>query len=133
MKTFYKIFIILFSIVFLGIACNNDEQNDINKKESNSSESLSSLSNKNAKISCNLTLNNQNPYNYVGQIHNEIISSYLTKYDDNTKDVDLIIERIDEIGNDTPNFVANKDQNYTPISSQVIISGLKILKINLLT
>lgn len=116
-KKFLYFVISIITIVIFGKACsNNVDQNEIISKERK-------VALRNINISCNLVLNDQNQYNYVGQIHNEILTSYLSIYEDDTTDVNLIIERINEIANNNANFIAIKDSSYCPIEDSIIISG----------
>lgn len=112
MKTLKKNFFTILSIIFLFSACDNAETLN---NSNNSNKSIDPTT-----IVCDLTLNEENPYNYVGSLHNEILSTYLSTYTDDTTDIAVILSRIQEIGDNNTTYSQLMDSNYQLISSSVV-------------
>lgn len=125
MKTYLKIFIASFSLTFFGISCNNsnDDQLDSNTINNINSVDVNNYISRRANVACDIVLNDDNPYNFVGKVHNEILSTYLNEYSDNITDISIIIKRVDELGNKNSNFLDVKDTNYMIPSSDLIKNG----------
>lgn len=121
MKTIFKFFVAVCFMLSLGfIACN---ESDDSVNTNSSTESISERKSTFKEVSCNLDVNPENPYNYVGIIHNEIVLEYINKYEDNTVDLNTIISRVDELGRNNPNFREYMDENYTTINPEILMEG----------
>lgn len=82
-----------------------------------------SIENFQSKPECEITVNQDNPYNFVGQIHNEILYDYLVENDDNVENVDSLIFKVEKIAFDNSNFQNYNNSNYTSPNSAALTYG----------
>lgn len=125
MKTITKILAAFIALLLVVIACNRTEDSEFNTNSGLDGASDRVVSHKVLKI------NPDNKYNIVGELHNEIATTYLNKYGkDKTKDLDVIAERTKEIALSNSKFVRiMKENNERPdFSSAPQKAGIKYVE-----
>lgn len=69
--------------------------------------------------------NSQNSYDYVGKIHNEIVSEYVNKYSsDENISIGKICSVVDSLAASNQDFLQIKTSAYQPVDSLVIQNGV---------
>lgn len=117
MKRYFNHFLWLFSICLVIVACR--------KQEHNKNENEPAIMGK-VETTCNFTPNMNNPYNYVGQIHNEILGEYWANFGaDTSRNIEVILGRINSICESNDNFLERIDTNYQQISTEKILAGVE--------
>jgi len=74
--------------------------------------------------------NLNNSYNYIGELHNEIIHSFVTDYSDDELSIEEIISIVESIANANESFLSIKGEDYVPVSPSLILQGINDLDNN---
>ncbi|MBG6129765.1 hypothetical protein IWQ47_000933 [Aquimarina sp. EL_43] len=111
--------IITLLLGFLLFSCTEENNTDLQKNEI---ENVLDSS-KNALKYCNGSEDSKNPYNYVGEIHNEIVNAFVINHSNEKLDVDEIVAVVENLANVNQNFLRIKDEEYTPVDSSIILKG----------
>jgi hypothetical protein len=85
--------------------------------DANTHQEVSTNAIANRAINELLPLNNYNPYDVVGQLHDELFETYYAS-GNLPSDITGIINRVESVANSNSTFTALKDVNYQPVSQQ---------------
>lgn len=66
-----------------------------------------------------------NPYNYVGEIHNEIIQTFVNEYPEGIRDVSGLASEMDKISLNNSRFKAVAGNDFIPTNPQALIDGMR--------
>ncbi|WP_074406378.1 MULTISPECIES: hypothetical protein [Aquimarina] len=111
--------IITLLLGFLLFSCAEDNNNDL---QENQLKTISDSS-KNAIEYCTTIADSKNPYNYVGEIHNEILNEFVLNYSGKRLSVDEIVSIVEGLANENPRFLSIKDEE-APVDPSDILRGI---------
>lgn len=120
MKTITKILAAFIALLLVVIACNRTEDSEFNTNSGLDGASDRVVSSK------SFNENPGNPYNFVGQIHNEILVQYLDKYqNEGTKDMDVVVERVNEIASSNELLIKHLNGHVPKADTGFLMDGYR--------
>lgn len=108
-------------LILICIGCHRESQqlstiDTVNRQGQISSRTINCF--------CSLSLHEENDFNFVGQIHNEIICEYYQIFGEEEDDLDIIISRLDSIAEENENYLSIKDSNHISVDKNLILNGM---------
>jgi hypothetical protein len=88
-------------------------------EDSNTLQEVKTNANANRATNEVLALNNNNPYDTVGQLHDELFETYYAS-GNLPNDINLIINKVESIANSNSTFIAMKGVNYKDVTQQSV-------------
>lgn len=71
------------------------------------------------------TVDSDNPYNYVGEIHNEIIQTFVNEYPEGIRDLSRLALTIDDMALSNNNYRQKFGDSHKATNPQVLIDGMR--------